>query len=117
MLFEDDTRLMAVIDGEKRWADIDSPVVFLVDLDRAEIAPPGLQIYEGQVLRVEKQIEERVIEQPVLIEAPLHRLNAPLRRSASALRRRKSSACSTSSVRAGCRSLECIARMQTKSAP
>lgn len=77
MLFDDDTRLMAVIDGEKRWVDIDSPLVFQVDLDRVEVAPPGVHIHEVQVLRVEHQIEERIIEQPVIIQVPLHRLNTP----------------------------------------
>lgn len=77
MLLDDDTRLMAVVDGEKRWADLDSPLVFQIDLDRVEIAPPGVHIHEVEVLRVEKQIEERIIEQPVIIEVPLHRLNDP----------------------------------------
>jgi len=77
MLFDDDTRLMTVVDGEKCWADVDSPLVFQIDLDRVEVAPPGVHIHEVQVLRVEQQIEERIIEQPVIIEVPLHRLNSP----------------------------------------
>ena len=76
-LNDDDTRMMRVREGEKSWADRDSPVIFQVDLDRVEITPPGVHIHEVEVLRVEKEIEERIIEQPVLIEVPLHRLNDP----------------------------------------
>ena len=77
MLLDDDTRLMRELDGEKVWADLDSPLVFQVDLDRVEITPPGVHIHEVEVLRVEKEIEERIIEQPVIIEVPLHRIGDP----------------------------------------
>jgi hypothetical protein len=77
LLQDDDTRLMSLVEGEKTWADRDSPLIFQIDLDRVEIAPPGVHIHEVEVLRVEKQIEERIIEQPIIIEVPLHRLNDP----------------------------------------
>lgn len=77
LLHDDDTRLMQVVEGKKDWADKDSPLVFEVNLDRVEVSPPGVHIHEVEVLRVEKEIEERIIEQPVIIEVPLHRLDDP----------------------------------------
>ena len=78
-LRDDDLRLTRrhQTTNEKTWADEDSPLVFRVDLDRVEHSPPGVHIHEVEVLHVETQIEERIIEQPVLIEVPLHRLDDP----------------------------------------
>ncbi len=77
-LVDDNTRLMKRDpDGEKVWADADSPLLFRVDMERLERSPPGVHIHEVEVLHVEQRIEERFIEQPVIIEVPLHRLNDP----------------------------------------
>lgn len=79
-LRDDDLRLMRRVQGsdEKQWADLDSPIVFEVDLDRVEHTPPGIHIHEVEVLHVEVQVEERIIEQPVIIEVPTRRLGAPV---------------------------------------
>ena len=77
LISDDDTRLMQVVEGVKSWSDPDSPLIFQIDLDRVEVTPPGVHIHEVEVLRVQKQIEERIIEQPVIIEVPLHRLDSP----------------------------------------
>ena len=78
-LRDDDLRLMRLDQAtqEKVWADADSPLVFRVDLDRVEFSPPGVHIHEVEILHVETRVEERIIEQPVIIEVPLHRLDDP----------------------------------------
>lgn len=75
-LSDDDLRLMRRLQGsgEKVWADIDSPLVFKVDLDIIEHSAPGVHIHEVQVLHMEPVVEERIIEQPVIIEVPVQRL-------------------------------------------
>ena len=77
-LADDDLRLMRRLQGsgEKVWADLDSPLVFKVDLDLIEHSAPGVHIHEVQVLHVEPVVEERIIEQPVIIEVPVRRLGA-----------------------------------------
>jgi len=70
-LMDLDFKLMVPVKGgQPRWADEDSPLVFSVDLDTIERAPPEIKIQEVQVLRVQPEIRERVVEQPVIIEVP-----------------------------------------------
>jgi hypothetical protein len=77
-LRDDDLRLMYRVQGseEKVWADADSPVLFTVDLDVVTTSPPGVHVHEVEVLHIETQVEERIIEQPVIIEVPTRRAGA-----------------------------------------
>ena len=77
-LHDDDLRMMRRVQGTdaKVWSDPDSPIRFEVDLDLVTTSPPGVHIHEVEVVHVEVQVEERVIEQPVVIEVPTRRLGA-----------------------------------------
>jgi len=67
--FRDDDHRFVVVgeDGEKRWADADSPMAWLVAVDvvrGGELKIP--EVHEVEVLRIQKEIEERVIEVPAV---------------------------------------------------
>lgn len=70
LLEDEDLRLMRGREN-KEWADPDSPLFFLVDLDFLDVPAPEVLVRTVEVLRVETRVEERIIEQPVLIEVPV----------------------------------------------
>lgn len=70
LLEDEDLHLMRGREN-KEWADPDSPLFFVVDLDFLDVPAPEVLVRTVEVLRVETRVEERIIEQPVLIEVPV----------------------------------------------
>jgi len=70
LLEDEDLRLMRGREV-KEWEDPDSPLGFHVHLDLLDVPTPEVLVRTVEVLRVETRVEERIIEQPVLIEIPV----------------------------------------------
>jgi hypothetical protein len=69
---DDDTGLMKRTSGRKKWADEDSPLAFLVELEVTEvIAPPPLpEIHRVEVPVIERVVEIIEVERPIFVSVP-----------------------------------------------
>lgn len=72
-LMDDDLRLTERRSEGAVWSDPDSPLRFVVGLSRVTEEVPEVHVREVRVAVVETRVEERIIEQPVIIEVPTAR--------------------------------------------
>lgn len=72
-LMDDDLRLTERRSEGAVWSDPDSPLRFVVSLSRVTEEVPVVHVHEVRVAAVETRVEERIIEQPVIIEVPTAR--------------------------------------------
>jgi hypothetical protein len=72
-LMDDDLRLTERRSEGAVWSDPDSPLRFVASLSRVTEEVPVVHVHEVRVATVETRVEERIIEQPVIIEVPTAR--------------------------------------------
>ncbi len=69
-LMDDDLRLVVSERDGVTWADPDSPLHFVMELDRVTEEQPRVHVHPVEVAVVETRVVERFVEQPVVIEVP-----------------------------------------------